>query len=494
MRIAARSTSISELGGQAVAVQPAQLRNSQPGPCNSQRTCGFILVAVIVVVAMVALIGGTMMFRMQAEAAASAVSAGGQQGRAAAMSGILRALAVVSADSADRAMWWDNEALFKNQLVRDDGNVRWYFTVFADKADDGKNVRFGLIDEAAKINVNAASSKTLLAMPNMTQELVDCLLDYIDSDSETRPSGAEQDYYDRLDYPYIIKNGNLATLEELLLVKGFGTGIVFGEDANLNGTLESNEDDGEWQFPSDDADGRLNTGLRGFATAVTYENDTDSQGQPLVDLNGDAQALEAMGLNKRTFDFIKIYREAGNFFTHPSQLLNMKFSELDSGVTAEGLPLIMGRLTAKPPARGADEQTPDTAGPPEPPMGTRIGLVNVNTAGTDVLAAMEGLDAALVQRIVETRDGLDPQTLMTTAWLFTEGVLTPEQFKKVAPLLTTRSFQFRVLCVGFGVPVGRFCVMEAVLDLAGPRQQVVYLRDITRLGLPFAIDTDQLEH
>jgi len=44
------------------------------------------------------------------------------------------------------------------------------------------------------------------------------------------------------------------------------------------------------------------------------------------------------------------------------------------------------------------------------------------------------------------------------------------------------------------VPVGRFCVMEAVLDLAGPRQQVVYLRDITRLGLPFAIDTDQLEH
>ncbi|MBE3071214.1 MAG: hypothetical protein IMZ66_13345 [Planctomycetes bacterium] len=63
----------------------------------------------------------------------------------------------------------------------------------------------------------------------------------------------------------------------------------------------------------------------------------------------------------------------------------------------------------------------------------------------------------------------------------------------MAPFVTARSFQFSVRCVGFGVPCGRFRVLEAVLDLSGGEPRVLYLRDITRLGLPLALDADFVE-
>jgi len=41
--------------------------------------------------------------------------------------------------------------------------------------------------------------------------------------------------------------------------------------------------------------------------------------------------------------------------------------------------------------------------------------------------------------------------------------------------------------VGYGVTSGQFRVLEAIVDLAGGSPQIVYLRDLTRLGLPFAL-------
>jgi hypothetical protein len=48
-------------------------------------------------------------------------------------------------------------------------------------------------------------------------------------------------------------------------------------------------------------------------------------------------------------------------------------------------------------------------------------------------------------------------------------------------------------CVGFGLPCGRFRVLEAVIDLGGGAPRVVYLRDISRVGLPFAVNTEAIE-
>ncbi len=121
------------------------------------------------------------------------------------------------------------------------------------------------------------------------------------------------------------------------------------------------------------------------------------------------------------------------------------------------------------------------------------GLVNINTAPAAVIAALPGIDGdmGLAQQIVEARTGLSDEARGNTAWLFTEGLLEADPFKAVAPYLATRGYQYRVRCIGFGVPCGRYRVIEAVIDITGTSPRISYLRDITRLGVPFKLDAEK---
>lgn len=453
---------------------------------------GVVLVAVLFVTALLAIVAAVLAFRVRAELAASTAKTRGEQAYQAALSGLGVALAVLRSSSADAGVWYDNPDLFRNQFVADDGANRWYFTIYADGDAEQNTLRYGLSDEAGKINVNVAPAETLAALRNMTAELVDCLLDYRDADGETRPEGAEQEYYDGLNRPYFIPNGPLGTVEEMLMIKGFSGPVVYGEDANLNGLLDPNEDDGDDSFPPDNRDGRLDRGLRALVTVYSSEPDLDRSGRPRVNINGDQAASGDLGLPQQTLQFIALYRAEGNAFKHPSELLEMRYqlkqaprnvpglqagSWIESGVGGEQLPVVLDRLTTRP----ADTRRPV------------VGLVNVNTAPLEVLAALPGMDANIAQQIIDVRRNLDAETLSTPAWLYTQNLLDAAAFKQVAPMLTARSYQFSARCVGFGVPCGRYRVLEAVLDLSGSVPRIAYLRDITRLGLPFALDADVVE-
>jgi type II secretory pathway component PulK len=499
---------------------------------------GVVLVAVLLVAALVALIAVGVMFRMRAETSVSAATVRGEQAWQAARSGLDRVIALLKVASADMKIWYDNPDLLANQPVADDGSYTWYFTVWAeDVSQQAPRVRYGVVDESGKIGLNAATAETLLKLPNMTNALVDCLLDWRDADSTVRPEGAEQDYYDQLETPYLAANGPFSSLDELLLAKGFTARLVYGEDANLNGLLDPNEDDGDDSFPPDNRDGVLDRGLRGLATVVSAEPNVDNAGQARIGLNsaggssgrggrsrtdsGGASsadgetdgsgtdagaddsgaaaggaALAGAGLPRKTLDFIRLYQAEGNTFKHPSELLEMKYTlkqtnpgnpaqragtEIDSGVGAAELPLVMDRLTTAP------------TGTTNPLRG----LVNINTAPAEVLAVLPGMDAGLAQQIVEARGNLDADTRATTAWLYTQNLVDAAAFKAVAPYITTRSLQFSVRCLGYGVPngtsaaqAGMFRVLEAVVDLSGTTPRIIYLRDITRLGLPFPVSAD----
>jgi general secretion pathway protein K len=92
---------------------------------------------------------------------------------------------------------------------------------------DGKvEVRIG--DEGGKINLNAASEALLrnffavLGFPEpQIRTMVDSLLDWRTNESSPRPYGAKSAYYLRLDPPYVAKNRNFETVEELAWVRGF---------------------------------------------------------------------------------------------------------------------------------------------------------------------------------------------------------------------------------------------------------------------------------
>jgi len=452
-----------------------------------------VLVAVLVVAALVAIIAAGLMFRVRAEVAASASGTRGEQAYEAALSGVGRAMTVLRVAANDSTVWFDNPDIFQNQLVADDGANQWYFTVYGDPVDPQLAIpRYGLTDEAGKINLSVAPAETLRNLPNMTSELVDCLMDYREPGADPRPEGAKQDYYDHLDSPYVIASGPLSTIEELLLVKGFNAQIIYGEDANMNGLLDPNEDDGDDSFPPDARDGHMDKGLRGAATVVTSEPSVNKGGKARVNINADTPPSRIPGLPDQTLRFILLYRSEGNTFKHPSELLEMKYklkqnhneipnaktgTEIDSGVKGEQLAAVLDELTTQP----TDRSKP------------LVGMVNVNTAPAEVMAVLPGMDPNLAQQIVDARRDLDAETKSSVAWLYTQNLLDAAAFKLVAPYLTTRSFQYSLRCVGFGVPCGRYRVLEAVVDIGGGAPRVIYLRDISRLGLPFALNTEAMD-
>jgi type II secretory pathway component PulK len=81
----------------------------------------------------------------------------------------------------------------------------------------------------------------LMALPGMTEDIADCILDFIDEDNDPRQYGAELDYYHSLQPPYSPINGPLHSIEQLLLVKGVTPRLLFGLDQNRNGVLEASE-------------------------------------------------------------------------------------------------------------------------------------------------------------------------------------------------------------------------------------------------------------
>ncbi|MGC8810016.1 MAG: general secretion pathway protein GspK [bacterium] len=99
--------------------------------------------------------------------------------------------------------------------------------------------------EAGKININLASDRTLrqvaacLGLEGESKDiLVDSILDWRDPDDFYRPHGAENDYYRSLKEPYDCKNGYLATIEELLLVRGVSKELFWGKKILFPGEKE----------------------------------------------------------------------------------------------------------------------------------------------------------------------------------------------------------------------------------------------------------------
>jgi len=470
---------------------------------------------VLISAVLAAMVAASLLFRMQAETTAAGGAGDAAQAHAAAISGLRKALMILADTPHDAVLWYDNEDLFRSQFVCDDGTNEWYFTIFAANEFDDEDVRYGLTDLGGRINLNFADEETLLRLPNMTRELAHCLIDYRDADAEAMDEGLEEQQIDEAaGRTWVVKNGPLATLEELLLVKGFDGTIVYGEDANFNGMLDPNEDDEDEVFPPDDGNGELNRGLRGCAVAVSYGPDVSKNGRGRYNLNLDSSAAARAGLGSKTQEFIRLYRDEQNVFVHPSQLLEMRYrlkstvyeesssrssrrrrgssrrrvkyaagTVIDSGVDRGNLAKVMDKLT-----------TATSGG-----RGVLPGRVNVNTAPADALMAIPGIDVGLAEAIVSDRQELTGEFLdeertdarATTAWLYTEGLVDAETFRAIAPKLCARGYQYHVQCVGFGWPSGRFCVIEAVVDIAGGKPRVTYIRDVTRLGLPFAIDMEE---
>ncbi len=588
-----------------------------------------ILPVVLMILLLLGLLVAMFSFRVHADLSSTQANVFRVQTRLAAEAGIDRVRQLLRIARFDTPTWYHNPELFHRVVVwaadgdesvigtnEDrfaDGAMVYRFSIIADDpTDDEYYVRFGITDEASKLNINTTTPEQLAAMVRTVvagredvdpQALVDAIIDWRDTNTTPRGDQAdtEGEYYKQLPKPYRVKNGPFDTVEELLLVKGISGQILFGEDWDRNGLLTANEDDGEQTFPLDNQDGVLNPGLFPYLTTISLENNVSNDNRPRVSLQ---QAPEKMRAELQTVfpddpELVEYIVSAAKPAsptggggpkkppTTPPPATPKKPGKQGPGITRQpgsGPPRPLTNPTGKPQGapkrRLTDDEQPQTgqpqdpppeegAGEPEeigkqpegeenpeetgdqgekPPTGgggaakpilspaslllprtvqgqeqpsplsvadlprlmdrltakksdekTVKGLVSVNTAPPLVLfclldqAGMPLLTEEQVLAIVQMRTGLDSNTLSTTAWLVTEGVMDVATFEKLAPSITARGQQFTIESLGYADHIGMVTRLQVVVDMVGPIAQTIYYRDLTYLGAHYPIREEDLE-
>jgi DNA uptake protein ComE-like DNA-binding protein len=191
-------------------------------------------------------------------------------------------------------------------------------------------------DEGAKLNVNVATRAQLANIPGMSPDVVDAIVDWRDTNDNVEGLGAESDYYTNRSMGYRPRNGPFRSLAELELVAGCWPKYVRGEDWNLNGRLDPNEDDGPRSFPDDKPDGRLDAGWSQYLTAVSRQSPMSLSGNEKFRLGGaDPDTLmKATGVDDAQAKALIAW--AGQGSNRPEMLLATPLSQLASGQGGQG--------------------------------------------------------------------------------------------------------------------------------------------------------------
>ena len=409
--------------------------NLQPSLRRGKPDRAFALLAILVFIMLLSMLTVSLMFRSQSDENAAVAAAGSEQAWAAAMSGVQEAMRVAAAAIPGTLDWQDNPILFRDRPVFEDGADRWFFTVYSPTgSEETVEIRFGLQDEASRVNLNHPGAADLGQIPRMTPPMVQAVRQVIGGTQSTpgAPPPAAMDAespeipvngaalleaaVSSLDLP--LHQGPLASVDELARVPGFSWSLVEGEDANFNGHLDPNEDDGDDHFPPDNHDGHLDHGMGQYFTVLSSDPNRTSQGRRRTNLNDSKDPLPAGDFPAAFTNFVAALRGANLKLGHPADLLDGKIQvkdaqgneiEVVSGITANELPLVLDLFTTSGEAR-------------------QEGLININTASAQVLATLPGIEPALAETIVSTRTSVNPSRRTTPAWLLQEGWWTRRSF------------------------------------------------------------------
>jgi hypothetical protein len=444
-------------------------------PFIGNRT-GFILYSVLIVILLSAMVAISLLFSMKAEQTAAAAGEQGEQAWETALSGVHHAMKIVQDSPPGWLTWQDNASEFQRQLLMDDGSEQWYFTVYQKNDIEGQAIRYGLTDESSKLNLlhcpsdwlTNGSSSPLVQLLSSSRVGAENLMGYGPTNELSFALGS------------VGANAGRAyeMLDAVISASGINTRVLFGKDMDLNLAPDAGTEDIGVAFQQGTGAGALGMGLRHMLTVVSYDLNVDGQGAPRIDLNDPKADLEGLELSESVTNYLFAMRKDRKKIGHPAELLEAsgtfkdkdnKDVELKCELKPEELALLLDRCAATNAA-------------------TIPGLININTASVDVLTLLPGIDESIADSIVAGRRGMNAEQLKTTAWLFQQGLLDAAAFKRVAPYITARSWQYHFHVAGFSLPSGRYRVLEALVDVACKPPRIVFLRDLTRMGLPFKVN------
>lgn len=323
----------------------------------------------------------------------------------------------------------------------------------------GLTREFGLVDEASKLNLNTATAAMLGALPGITDELVAAILDWRDADDDVTPDGAEAETYLQRQPGYRCKNLPFESVEELALVNGVTREILYGEDANQNGVLEPNENDGEKTPPFDDADGTLEPGILEYLTVFRTEPVNDPAGQPRININVSPLPGDLLTKVEELLGNAVAVQVGGRVIQPPYASVLQYY--IDSELTAAEFSKLAPYLTA-------------TAATP----GTPVNAVNANTASEAVLTCLLGADKAAA--IVAARLSRTP-TDTSIDWLV-QALGGKQTARADAGNLTVWTWQVSADVAAVGRHGRGYRRSRLVIDSSADAPRIIYRRDLASLG------------
>jgi len=339
------------------------------------------------------------------------------------------------------------------------GDATFWIIGRSDRNVAADQASFGLVDEASKLNLNAPwlTVDLLMNLPKMTAELAGSIIDWRDTDSDVNTGGgAEDETYQRLSPPYRCKNAPFETTEEMRLVNGAYLDLIYGEDANLNGVLDPNENDSDSSVPADNRDGQLDSGFFEYFSAYTRQATVDQYGSNRVNVSalntqaGQAQlqaALTTAGVGNAQ-DIVR--RMQGQTVTSVLQFYIL------SQMAEEDFKKVELSLTT-----------------------TNQGLVNVNTASEAVLACIPGIGLDNAPTLVTYRRS-NPDRLNTVAWV--KDALEQAVAIQAGRYITGRTYQFSADIAAVGHYGRGYRRVKYIFDTSEGPPMIRFRQDLTHLG------------
>jgi len=284
-------------------------------------------------------------------------------------------------------------------------------------------------DEAGKVNINTAPRSVLEALFG-SREIADCIVDWRDDDDQPEALGAEARYYSGLRDPYRPRNGPFVTVGELLLVRGVTEELLsapIGEDGRP---------------------------LKDMLTVYSTDQNVAVDGKERMDIRtaGRDQLKSRLGdvLTDQDLDDLVKWRDS------------RKPNSAGEVVLVQNLP------------RDKVERVYDRITASE--KKTLPGLINVNTAPVDVLAALPGMDRSTAEDIVARRTQEGPYA--DVGALLGVKTITAEVFAECADMLTVRSRVFEIAATGRIGSDGPSRTVTCVVDVSkSDAARVIYWRE-----------------
>lgn len=330
-----------------------------------------------------------------------------------------------------------------------------YSVIRRGRPDEGGGIIYGVGDEESRLNLNTASAEELIRLDGFTRGMAKAVLAWRGENNPENPQAANTEYYASLQPPSQPRNGPFQSVRELLMVREISPELLLGDDRRDNGLLDETSDPADSEPGGDAFDAGGDPGWAASLTAHSTSRNVNASGQERVNIQS-ATESSLTGVNGITSAIARaiVQHRGRNRFQSIADLLDVTAAQnqgqpgANPGFTpppgnfpggpsdaSSGPKLIDNTLLMQ----LADDVTVESDT-------EQAGLVNVNTAGLEVLLCLPGMNRELAQAIISYRQSSG--ALANVAWLLKVPGFDAGLLKQIAPRVTVRSETYRILSEG----------------------------------------------